>query len=77
MFATEINLKLKTKPLCWSGEMAQYVKACAAKPDNLSSIPVTHTVERENQFLKSPDLYIRAVMLAYVCTYTSSKRMKG
>ena len=28
--------------------MAQQVKALAAKPDNLSSIPKTHMVEAEN-----------------------------
>ena len=32
--------------------MAQWVKALAAKLDNLSSIPGTHMVEEENRFLE-------------------------
>lgn len=34
------------------GKMAQYIKVLAAKPEHLNSIPRTHMVERENQFLK-------------------------
>jgi hypothetical protein len=30
-----------------AGEMAQWVKALAAKPDNLNSIPRTHMMEGE------------------------------
>jgi hypothetical protein len=32
--------------------MAQLVKALAVKPDNLSVIPETHVVERDNQLLE-------------------------
>ena len=35
-----------------ASEMVQQVKVLAAKPDDLSSIPGTHTVERENGLLK-------------------------
>ena len=31
--------------------MAQWVKGLATKPDDLSSIPGTHTMEGENWFL--------------------------
>ena len=34
----------------WIGEMVQWVKACAAKPDDLSSNPRMHTVEGNEQF---------------------------
>jgi hypothetical protein len=37
--------------------MAQQIKAFSTKPDNLSSLPRTHTVEGENQlFCLSSDL---------------------
>lgn len=36
-----------------AGKMSQRVKGLAAKVDSLSSIPGTHTVERENWFLLS------------------------
>jgi hypothetical protein len=35
------------KDLCRASERAQWVKTLAAKPDDLSSVPETHTVERE------------------------------
>ena len=35
-----------------NGEMAQWVEVLATKPDDLNSIPGTHTVERENHFLR-------------------------
>ena len=35
-----------------AGEMAQWVKVPAAKPDHLSSIPGTNMVEKENQLLQ-------------------------
>lgn len=35
-----------------NAKMAQRVKALAAKPDNLGSIPGTHTVEGGNQLLQ-------------------------
>lgn len=34
-----------------SGEMAQWVKAIVAKPDDLSLIPGSHLVEEENELI--------------------------
>lgn len=35
----------------WAGEMSQQEKAPATKPEDSSSVPSTHTVAGENQFL--------------------------
>jgi hypothetical protein len=44
------NLSHKTK---WSSEeMAQWMMASVVKLNNLSSVPVTHVVNRENKLLK-------------------------
>lgn len=34
----------------WAGKMAKEVKVLAAKADDLSSVPGTHTLGRENRF---------------------------
>lgn len=53
---------------------AQRVKGLAPKPDNLTSVPRSHTVERENKLLQlSSDvcLYSMAAMCtACVCAHT-------
>lgn len=41
------------KYLLWAGETVKMCKVFAAKPDNLSSVHETHTVERENQLLQA------------------------
>jgi hypothetical protein len=35
----------------WASEMAQWVRVIAAKPDDLSSIPEPHVLERKNPLL--------------------------
>lgn len=37
----------------WANEMAQWVKAFAAIPENLSLIPGTHMAETENQLMQA------------------------
>ena len=34
----------------WAGKMVQHVKALAAKPNDLRSLPRAHTVEGEDRF---------------------------
>lgn len=41
-----------------AGRMAQQVRAPATKPDDLSSMPRIHTVEREKEPKLSPDLHV-------------------
>lgn len=57
--------------------MALWVKAFAAKPDELSWIPRTPLLEGENSLKLSSDLHVYAVTHMYVthvysntCTYT-------
>lgn len=51
--------------------MGWHVKAFAAKPDDLSSVPRTHTVkERTSSRRLSVDLHTRTVAHAYAHTYT-------
>lgn len=49
----ELTLELLLEQVTEHGkgacEMAQWVEAPAAKPDDLSSVPTTHRVKRENQ----------------------------
>lgn len=45
----EVGRKLKSLVLDWSDQMAQQIKELAVKPYNLTLIPRTHMVERENQ----------------------------
>lgn len=55
------------KKLCLSrlARLLSWVRALAAKLDNLSSIPRTHVIEEENQPVQlSSDLH----QLAYMCT---------
>jgi hypothetical protein len=40
--------KSRLKTMSWAGEMAQWIKIPAAKPDDQSSISETCTVEGEN-----------------------------
>lgn len=39
--------------MCEADELAQWVKAPAARPDNLSSVPRAHMVAGENWHLES------------------------
>lgn len=50
--------------------MAQQLKMLAAKPDELSLIPETHTVERELIPAKFPDLHMHSTV--HMCTHTQS-----
>lgn len=44
--------KIKKQEAYWVRELAQKVKMLSTKPDDFSSIPRTHIVERENHFPK-------------------------
>ena len=54
--------------------MTQWIKTLAIKPDDLSSVPGTYSVEGENSLLKSPDFHMCAVaqahLLIHTCTFT-------
>lgn len=39
--------------MCEAGDLAQWVKAPAARPDDLNSVPRTHMVDGKNWYLES------------------------
>lgn len=62
----------------WTGEMAQWIKTLAAKPDNYNSIPGPHMVERENKLIsclltstgQNTHTHMQTYIHALVCTHT-------
>lgn len=62
----------------WTGEMAQWIKTLAAKPDKYNSIPGPHMVERENKLIcclltstgQNTHTHMQTYMHALMCAHT-------
>lgn len=67
-----VGLVLKIKTVR-GDEITQWVKALAAKPDDLSSIPGTHLMEAENLCKLVSDLQTHAV--PHIKTHTNKSSM--